>query len=80
MWICRICEHKSGRRGNIIRHMKLVHFIDDRDCKNAYKDSNKALRTPHMVKVGRILLFVQMVYSRICRVLEYRCQKRDIQT
>ena len=46
MWICRICKHKSGRRGNIIRHMKLVHSIDDRDCKNAYKDSNKALRIP----------------------------------
>ena len=46
MWICRIREHKSGRRGNIIRHMKLVHSIDDRDCKHAYKDSNKALRIP----------------------------------
>ena len=46
MWNCRICEHKSGRRGNIIRHMKLVHSIDDRDCKNAYKDSNKASRKP----------------------------------
>ena len=46
MWICRICEHKSGRRGNIIRHMKLVHSIDDRDCKNAYNDSNKTSRIP----------------------------------
>jgi hypothetical protein len=46
MWICRICEHKSGRRGNIIRHMKLVHSIDDRDCKNAYNDSNEISRIP----------------------------------
>ena len=46
MWICRICEHKADRRGNIIRHLKLIHSIDDRDCKNAYNDSNKALRIP----------------------------------
>ena len=46
MWICRICQHKTSRRGNIIRHLKLVHSIDDRDCKNAYKDSNKASRIP----------------------------------
>ena len=39
MWICRICDHKTARRGNIIRHLKLLHSIDDRDCKNAYKDS-----------------------------------------
>ena len=41
MWICRICEHKTTRRGNIIRHLKLVHSIDDRDGKNASKVSNK---------------------------------------
>ena len=43
MWICRICEHKAGRRGNIIRHMNLVHSIDDRDGKNAYRETNKAI-------------------------------------
>ena len=42
MWICRICEHKAGRHGNIIRHLKLVHSIDDRDSKNAYRETNKA--------------------------------------
>ena len=46
MWICRICQHKTSRRGNIIRHLKLVHSIDDRDCKNAYKDSNETSRIP----------------------------------
>ena len=30
--------------------MKLVHFIDDRDCKNAYKDSNKTSRIPSYVE------------------------------
>ena len=43
MWICRICDHKAGRRGNIIRHLKLVHYIDDRDGKNVYRETNKAL-------------------------------------
>ena len=46
MWICRICQNKTSRRGNIIRHLKLVHSIDDRDCKNAYKDSNETSRIP----------------------------------
>ena len=43
MWICRICDHKAGRRGNIIRHLKLVPYIDDRDVKNAYRETNKVL-------------------------------------
>ena len=42
MWSCKICSHKTSRRGNIVRHIKLVHGIDDRDGKNATKDSNKA--------------------------------------
>ena len=43
MWSCKICSHKTSRRGNIIRHIKLIHGIDDRDGKNATKDSNKAV-------------------------------------
>ena len=43
MWICRICDHKAGRRENIIRHLKLVHYIDDRDGRNAYRETNEAL-------------------------------------
>ena len=43
MWICRIREHESCRRGNIIRHIKLVHSIDDRDGKNAYRETNKSI-------------------------------------
>ena len=46
MWCCQICQHKTSRRGNIIRHLKLVHSIDDRNCKNAYKDSNETSRIP----------------------------------
>ena len=45
MWICRICNHKTGRRGNIIRHLKLVHFIDDRDGKNIYKETNTGVKS-----------------------------------
>ena len=45
MWICRICDHKTGRRGNIIRHLKLVHYIDDRDGKNIYKETNTGVNS-----------------------------------
>ena len=41
MWICRICDHKAGRRGNIIRHLRLVHSIDDRDGQNVYRENFK---------------------------------------
>ena len=43
MWICRICKYEASRRGNIIRHLKLVHSIDDRDGQNAYRKTNKVL-------------------------------------
>ena len=28
-----------------MRHLKLVHYIDDQDCKNAYKDSNTSVKS-----------------------------------
>ena len=43
MWSCRLCLQKTRKRANVIRHLKLVHDIDDRDGKNAIKDSNKAI-------------------------------------
>ena len=43
MWSCTICSHKPRKRANVIRHLKLVHDIIDRDGKNATKDSNKAV-------------------------------------
>ena len=40
MWSCRICEKKTKKRANIVRHLKLVHGIDDIDFKNVIKDTN----------------------------------------
>ena len=37
-------------RIRIYSNMKLVHSIDDRDCKNAYKDSNKTSIIPSYVE------------------------------
>ena len=40
MWRCRICEKKTKKRANIVRHLKLIHGIDDIDFKNVIKDTN----------------------------------------
>ena len=40
MWRCRICEKKTKKRANVVRHLKLIHGIDDRDFKNVIKDTN----------------------------------------
>ena len=52
MWICRICDHQASRHGNIIRHLKLVHSIDDRDGKNAYRETGEAITSN--CKDGRV--------------------------
>ena len=46
MWSCNICVHMTCRRGNIIRHIKLVHGINDRDGKHVSKDLNKSMWIP----------------------------------
>ena len=43
MWSCKICSHKTTRRGNTIRHIKLVHGIEDKEGKNASRETNKAV-------------------------------------
>ena len=40
MWRCGICEKKTKKRANVVRHLKLVHGIDDIDFKNVIKDTN----------------------------------------
>ena len=40
MWRCRICEKKTKKRANIVRHLKLIHGIDDIDFKSVIKDTN----------------------------------------
>ena len=38
MWECRIRSHKTRKRANVIRHIKLFHDIDNREGSNANKD------------------------------------------
>ena len=40
MWICKLCSHKTKKRANLIRHLKLVHNINDSEGRNATKRSN----------------------------------------
>ena len=40
MWWCNLCSLKTSRRGNVIRHIREVHKIDDPNAQNATKDSN----------------------------------------
>ena len=40
MWRCNLCSLETSRRGNVIRHIREVHGIDDPNAQNATKDSN----------------------------------------
>ena len=43
MWICKLCSHKTKKRANLIRHLKLVHNISDREGRNATKNLNTSV-------------------------------------
>ena len=38
VWACSSCLHKTKRKANIIRHIKLIHGIDIRTIENSEKD------------------------------------------
>ena len=40
MWQCNLCSLKTSRRGNVIRHIREKHGIEDPNAQNATKDSN----------------------------------------
>ena len=40
MWQCNLCSVKTSRRGNVIRHIREKHGIEDPNAQNATKDSN----------------------------------------
>ena len=46
MWRCDICLRSTKKRANVIRHLKLVHGLDDRDGKNASKETNQNVGKP----------------------------------
>ena len=45
MWRCNLCSLKTSRRGNVIRHIREVHWIDDPNAQNATKDSNTGVKS-----------------------------------
>ena len=45
MWRCNLCSLKTSRRGNVIRHIREVHKIDDPDARNATKDSKTSVKS-----------------------------------
>ena len=45
MWRCGICEKKTKKRANVVRHLKLIHGIDDIDFKNVIKDTNTGVES-----------------------------------
>ena len=40
MWRCNLCMREVKKRANLIRHIRLIHKIDDKDGQNASKISN----------------------------------------
>ena len=40
MWRCNLCSLKTTRRGNVIRHIREKHGVEDPNAQNATKDSN----------------------------------------
>ena len=43
MWMCKLCSQETKRRVNLIRHLKLVHNISDRDGRNAIRKLNNSV-------------------------------------
>ena len=54
MWQCNLCSVKIGRRGNVIRHIREVHKIDDPDAQNATKDSNTGVKSDGKDKTTKV--------------------------
>ena len=45
MWRCNLCSIKTSRCGNIIRHIREVHMIEDPNAQNATKESNTGVKS-----------------------------------
>ena len=49
VWSCSLCLHKTKRKSNVIRHIRLIHGIDSRlfenkDTKNGLNDATEPSR------------------------------------
>ena len=54
MWWCNLCSLKTSRRGNVIRHIREVHGIDDPNAQNATKDSNTGVKSNGKDKTTKV--------------------------
>ena len=54
MWRCNLCLLETSRRGNVIRHIREVHKIDDPNAQNATKDSNTGVKSNVKDKITKV--------------------------
>ena len=54
MWRCNLCSLKTSRRGNVIRHIREVHMIDDPNAQHATKDSNTGVKSNGKDKTTKV--------------------------
>ena len=45
MWRCNLCLLNTSRRGNVVRHIREVHKINDPNAQNATKESNTGVKS-----------------------------------
>ena len=55
MWWCNLCSLKTTRRGNVIRHIREKHGVEDPNAQNATKDSKT--RVQRQMEKIRLLKF-----------------------
>ena len=53
MWRCNLCTLKTSRRGNVIRHIREIHGIEDPNAQNATKDSNTSVTSNGKDRVSK---------------------------
>ena len=53
MWRCNLCSLKTSRRGNVIRHIREKHGVEDPNAQNATKDSNTSVTSKGKDKVSK---------------------------
>ena len=54
MWRCNLCSLKTSRRGNVIRHIREIHGIEDPNVQNATKDSNTSVTSNEKDKTTKV--------------------------
>ena len=53
MWCCNLCSLETRRRGNVIRHIREVHGIDDPNAQNPTNYSNTGVKSCEKDKTAK---------------------------